>query len=445
MRAPLHLGTQSGEALSPPVSSERLLNGYLEQTPSGKAPTPVYGSPGFSAFATTGAVRAMCQAADRLFVVSDTSLVEVSSAGVVTTLGAIPVGTADIASDGVNVVVTCANEIYVWNGTTLTAVADADAPNASSVELMKGFYVFTETDTEQFFISPQNDPSGDYQALDFDSADTSSDKLVRARRVGNDLLLMGKRSVEFWFYSGDTVFPISRYQDTPIDIGLIGVRAEAATNETIFWIGSDRTVRRLDGRTATRISTYAIEQIIAGWADASTTIGTAHVWQGHLFITFRNADGCIVWDQATQRWHERGSYGSDTWSISHYAYAHGKHLVGGAQVYELGGHDEDGAVLPFEMITPWLDNQGERFSTNEVEVRLEAGVGSLTTSPLISLSRTEDGETWTSPLTRSFGKQGDRFRTVKWSSQGMSRGCAFKLRITDSVKRVIYSAYADVD
>lgn len=445
MRVPFSLGQQSGEALSPPVSSERLINGYLEQTPQGREPTPIYGTPGFSAFATTGTIRALCSVADRLFAVNATSLVEISSAGVVTTLGAIPAGTCDIASDGTNVVVTCAEEIYVYNGTTVAAVSDPDAPAASSVEYINGFYVFTEANEQQFFISPQANPGGDYDALDFDSADTSPDDLVRTRRVGRDLLLFGKRSVEFWFYSGDVTFPISRYQDTPLEVGLIGVRAEAANNETVFWLASDKTVRRLDGRTGARISTFAVEKEIASWADASLTVATSHVWDGHLFVVFRNPDGCVVWDQATQRWHERQSYGSDTWSVSHYAYQFGKHLVGGAQLYELGGYDEAGAVLPFEMVTPWLDNKGERFSVNEVEVRMEAGVGSLTLSPKISLSRTEDGETFTTPLPRAFGKAGERFRRVTWSSQGMSRGCAFKLRITDAVKRVIYAAYADVD
>lgn len=445
MRLLIQLGRQSGEAVSPPVSSERLINGYLEQTPQGREPTPIYGSPGFSAFATTGAVRALLAVADRLFAVNATDLVEIASNGSVTTLGAIPAGTVDIASDGTNVVVTCADEIYVWNGTTLAAVTDLDAPAASSVEYINGFYVFTETGAEQFFISPQANPGGDYQALDFDSADTSPDKLVRTRRVGRDLLLFGKRSVEFWFYSGDAVFPISRYQDTPLEVGLIGVNAVSANNETAFWLASDKTVRRLDGRTGSRISTFAVEKEIGSWADASLTVVTSNVWDGHLFVTFRNPDGCVVWDQATGLWHERQSQGSDTWSISHYAYQFGKHLVGGAQVYELGGYDEAGAVLPFEMVTPWLDNKGERFSVNEVEVRLEAGVGSLTLNPKISLSRTEDGEEFTTPLDRSFGKQGERFRRVTWSSQGMSRGCAFKLRITDAVKRAVYAAYADVD
>ena len=447
MRAPLQIGRQSGEAASAPVSVERLVNGYLEQTPQGREPAPVYGTPGFTDFATTGALRALLAVADRLFAVNATNLVEIASDGTVTTLGAItiPAGTVDIASDGTNVVVTCANEIYVWNGTTLAAVTDPDAPDASSVEYMSGFYVFTETDEQQFFISPQANPGGDYDALDFDSADTTPDDLVRTKRVGRDLLLFGKRSVEFWFYSGDATFPINRYQDTPLEVGLIGVHAVSANNETAFWLASDKTVRRLDGRTGTRISTFAVEKKIAGWSDASLTVVTSHVWEGHLFVVFRNPSGCVVWDQATQTWHDRKSYGSDTWSISYYAYQFGKHLVGGAQLYELGGYDEAGAVLPFQMVTPWVDNQGERFSINGVEVRMEAGVGSQTLNPKISLSRTEDGEEYTTPLVRPYGKQGDRFRRVTWSSQGMSRGCAFKLEITDAAKRVILSAYADID
>lgn len=446
MRVPLQIGKQSGEAASPPVSSERLINGYLESTPQGREPSPVYGTPGFTAFATTGALRALLPVSDRCFAVNATSLLEIASDGTVTDLGDIPAGVCDIASDGTNVVVTCDGSIYVWDGQTdVEQVLDPDAPAASSVEYINGFFVFTEEGEQQFFIAPQSNPFGDYDALDFDSADTSPDDLVRTRRVGRDLLLFGKRSVEFWFYSGDSVFPISRYQDTPLEVGLIGVHAVSANNETAFWLASDKTVRRLDGRTATRISTFAVEKEIASWSDPSLTVVSSHVWDGHLFVTFRNPDGCVVFDQATNLWHERQSQGSDTWSVSYYAYQFGKHLVGGAQLYQLGGYDEAGAVLPFEMITPWVDNKGERFSINEVEFRMEAGVGSLTDDPLVSLSRTEDGETYSTPLTRGFGKRGERFRRVSWSGQGMSRGCAFKLRITDAVKRAIYAGYADVD
>ncbi len=444
-RVPLQVGAQSGQAASPAVSSERLINGYVEQTPQGRAPAPVYGSPGLIAFASLGTVRAMTEAAGRLFVVLTATLREVFADGTSTTFGAIPAGVCDIASDGTNVVVTVGGAIYVWNGTTLALVTDEDAPAASSVEFLNGFYVFTEDGSEQFFISPQANPGGDYQSLDFDSADTSPDKLVRSRRVGRDLILGGRQSIEFWYYSGDSTFPINRYSDTPLDVGLAGVRAEARSNETWFWLASDKTIRRLDGRVGTRISTFAIEDEISRWFDVSLTVATSHVWQGHLFVVFRNPDGCVVWDQATQLWHERQSYASETWSVSHYAYVFGKHLYGGEKIYELGGYDEDGQPLPFEMVTPWLDNGGERFSVNSVELRMEAGTGTLEQAPTVTMCRTEDGVDFTSPLSRTFGLIGERFARVVFSRQGMSRGCAFKIRITDPVKRVIYSAYAAAD
>lgn len=442
-RVPLQIGRQAGLAASAAVSSESLINGYLEQTPQGRDPTPVYGTPGLIAVAETGAIRAMIETAEKLFVVT-TKLLRVYPDWSFSDLGDLPAGTADIASDGTNVVVTINGAIWVYNGTTLTEVTDPDAPLASSVEFLNGFYVFTEEDSEQFFISPQGNPGGDFDALDFDSADTSPDKLVRTRRVGRDLILAGRQSIEFWYYSGDSTFPINRYADTPLDVGLAGVRAEARSNEAWFWLASDKTIRRLDGRTGTRISTFAMETEIASWGDVSLTVATAHVWQGHLFVVFRNPDGCVVWDQATQLPHERQSYGLPTWRVSHYAYAFGKHLFGGTKLYELGGYDEDGSPLPFEMVTPWLDNGGERFSVNSVELRMEAGTGSLTLDPKVSLSRTEDGVDFTTPLVRSFGKQGERFRLVKFSRQGSSRGCAFKVQITDPVKRVIYAAFAEV-
>lgn len=444
MRVPLQIGAQSAEAASPAVSIERLLNGYLESAPQGRTPTPVYGSPGLTVF-TDREISALLERKEELYAVSQGSLVQIDSAGAVTTLGPVSGEVVDMAGDGTNVVAVGGGEIHVWNGTAFGAVTDEDAPSASSVEWMNGFFIFTETGAEQFFISPMNDPDGDYDALDFDSSDLQPDILVRMRRVGRTLLAFGRQSVEFWYYSGDSVFPFERMQDEPLDVGLAGVKAEAATNETVFWLGNDGTVRRLDGRTATRISGYAQEREIAGWADRALTVASAHVWDGHLFITFRNPDGCIVWDQSTGLWHERGSYGSDTWRVSHYAYCFGKHLFGGDKLYELGGYDEAGEVLPFEMITPWVDNQGQRFSVNMVEVRMEAGAGSLTLNPKITLERTEDGEVWSTPSQRSFGKEGERFSRAQFTRQGMSRGCAFRLRITDAVKRVVYAAYAEID
>lgn len=444
MKVPVRMGTQAGQASSVVVNTENLINGYVESVPEGRAPTPVYGTPGLEAFATpTGTIRGMLETVEKLYVVAD-QLAEISSAGVVTNKGVIPAGTVDMAADGTNVVVTVAGRIFVWNGTATVEVTDADAPDASSVCWLNGYFIFTEKDEEQFFISPLNDPDGDYDALDFDSSDVRPDKLVRGMILGKTLLLFGRQSVEFWFYSGDRVFPFERYQDDPLDVGLIGVHAATTTNETVFWLANDKTARRLDGRTASNITTPAISKEIESWSDASLTVVTSHVWDGHLFVIFRNPDGCVVWDQGLQRWHKRQSYESDTWAPIYYARCFGKHLVANAKVYELTGYDDDGAVLPFEMVTPWIDRGGERFSINEVELRMEAGVGTPTDEPRVLLSRTEDGRTFTAEQQRGFGKAGNTLKQVKYTRQGQSRGCAFKVRITDPYKRVIYAMTADI-
>lgn len=449
----LQIGRSSDKALSPAVSIERLLNCYMEQTPQGKTPQPVYGTPGLLPFATlgNGPVRGLLEIVETLYGVSGNNLYAVTSSGTETALGVVPgVEVADMAGDGTNVVVVADGQIVVWNGTVLAQVTDPDAPSASSVSWLNGFFIFTETDAEQFFISPMNAPSGDYDALDFDSSDSRPDKLVRSLILGRTLLLMGRQSVEFWFYSGDSTFPFERYQDDPITVGLIGRDAATATNETVYWLANDLTVRRLDGRTATRISTYAVGRAIKRWSDPSLTVVSSHVWNDHLMIVLRNPDGCWVFDQASNLWHERGSFELPSWRCRTYANCYGLDLFGSAEngkIYKLDEDtfDEDGAILPFEMITPYAWAGGLRGSINELEVVIEPGVGNLVSDPKMMVARTEDGQTWRGEKERSMGRAGNYLRRVLFGRQGSSRGAAFRFRITDPVKRCILAIFADVE
>src|SRR5690606_7307928 len=112
--------------------------------------------------------------------------------------------------------------------------------------------------------------------------------------------------------------------------------------------------------------------------------------------------------------------------------------------YSLGGYDEDGTVLPFEVVTPYLYQGGGRFTVNELELVMETGVGTLTDDPQIMFSRTKDGVIWSTEKQRRLGKTGHRLKQVRLGRQGQSRGCAFRLRITDPYKRALVGLYADV-
>lgn len=450
----LQIGRSSDKALSPAVSIERLLNCYMEQAPQGKVPQPVYGTPGLVVFATLGGgpIRGELETVETLYAVSGTGLYRVSSAGVGTLLGTVSgSGLVDMASDGTNVVcVTEAGLIFVWNGSAVVQVTDPDAPLASSVSWINGVFVFTEKDTEQFFISPMNDPDGDYQALDFDSSDTLPDKLVRSTILGRTLATIGRQSFEFWAYTGDSTFPFERYDDDPVTVGQLGVQAGVQSNGAYYFLANDKTVRRLDGRTATRISTYAMGRIIKAWSDPEATVASAHVWNDHLMIVFRNPEGCIVFDQASQLWHERGSFELDSWRCRSHATCYGLELFGSSsdgRIYALDAeaYDEAGEILTFEMITPYAWAGGMRGSINELEVVVEPGVGGLVQQPFMIMERTEDGKTWKARRERSMGRAGNYLRRVLFGRQGSSRGAAFRIRITDSVKRVILAIFADVE
>lgn len=452
MRLPLPLGRKSGQAKAPMESVERLVNGYLENAPQGKEPTPAYGSPGLIAWATglDGAIRGMLEMTDRLFVVAGTKLYRIATDGAANTLGEIPGSDlVSMASDGTNVVTVSGGEIYVYDGLNLNVVTDPDAPSASGVAWVDGYFVFSETNTDTFFTCELDDPES-YDALDFAAAEWKPDILVTPIILRRTLFLAGKQTIEAQQNVGGADFPFQRYQDVMVDVGFAGREAGVVTNDTMYFLASDRTFRRLDGVTAVRISNHDIERTIKGWANPELTVASAHVFEGHLNIVFRNPEGCLIFDQSTELWHERKSFGSDTWRVRHHARCYDHDLFGSATegvIYRLSAdaYDEDGEPLVFQMTTPWAYARGLGFSVDDVEVVAQVGVGSLTLDPKIVLETTRDGVVFENRLERRFGKAGERTRRITFGPQGSADAMALRLTIADPVQRAVLGVYCDID
>lgn len=455
-RVPLVLGKKSDAAAAPAESVERLLNAYLESIPTGKEPTPIYGTPGQTIWSTglDGPVRGELEVGGNAYAVAGGKLYSFVANGTPTNLGNIPnADTVSMAGDGTYVVVVTAGAIYVWSQATgLHPVTDPDAPSASSVAWSDGYFIFSETGTQTFFLSQLADPI-DYDALDFASAESNPDLLVRVFVHHRILYLPGAKTIEAQQNTGGADFPFATYQGINIDVGLAGRDAMCHTNDAIFWQGPDDTIRRLDGLTATKISTARISKLIGKWADKTATVASAHIWADHLFVVFRNPDGCIVWDQNTETWHERASYNSTTWRVRHMIDCYGKSLFGSAtegKIYALNTQDadtyqEDGAVLPFEVVTPYAYEANKRLAVTEAEVVCQTGTAPLGLDPKISLERTRDGVNFSPRKLRSLGKTGERTKRVSFGQQGQGRAMAFRIGITDPVQRAVLGAYVEVD
>lgn len=453
MRFPLALGKQSSAGKAPAESVERLLNGYVETVPDGKEPTPVYGTPGLKRWASglAGPIRGRLEMTGVLYVVAGGHLYSLDGNGLSTDLGLIP--NADkvaIDGDGTNVVIVTAGKIYVWNQANgVVMVTDPDAPNASSVVFIDGFFMFGEANSEQFFISGLGDPIN-YDALDFASAEWKPDNLITPVVQRRTVFMMGAKTMEAQQNTGAAAFPFQRYSDLFIDVGIAGRDAVVTTNDSMYWLANDFTARRLDGMTATPVSTADINRKFKAWSDPSATICSAHVIAAHLFVVFWNPDGCVAFDQSTQLWHERSSYGSKTWRASHLVDCYGLTLACSSidgTIYSLdeATFDEDGQPLEFEMVTPFLYRQNLRLSTTELEVVAQTGEGAVGTDPQITAERTRDGKVWSPRKRRSLGRTGENEKRVRFGPQGQARQMAWRFRITDPVRRAILGAYAEAD
>lgn len=451
-RTPLALGQKIGKAKAPAASIESLTNGYLESVPEGKEPTQILGAPGLRRLSSglDGNCRGWMEMSGAAYVVAGTKLYRVAYDGQATVLGTLPgLDIVSMDGDGTNVVIVTSGQIYVWNGTTVGLVTDPDAPQASDVVWIDGYFLFSELNSQQFFISELNDPTA-FDALDFSSAEWKPDKLVASAVVRRTVFLMGEKTIEAQQNTGGADFPFARYSDIFIDVGLEGRDAKVCTNGTVYWLAHDRTARRLDGLTPAVISTAPVERVFRSWSNPKATICSSYTRENHLFVVFRNPEGCVVFDQTTERWHFRKSYGSDTWRAAGLLNAYGMDLafsVDEPLIYELDGetNDEDGHTLELEIVTPWAWAKGNDFSTDELEVILQAGVGTLTLDPAITCELTTDGETWGSKQIRRIGKSGQRSRRVTFGPQGSADQMAWRFRITDPVPRCILGVYAEVD
>lgn len=388
-------------------------------------------APGLSLVHTFGAnIHGLHVVDDRLFVVAGTTLYEVSSADSVVSRGTVAGGTTVSMADGVG-------QLAIVNGTQLsvfslstsaiTNVTSAGWLGSDVVQVLKGYFIFVEPDEDKFYISSVDDATT-LDTLEFDSADTQPDDVITAIVNRQELYLMGSISTEVWIYSGDPDFPFNRYQGTPIDVGVVGVRAACRAADSIVWVGKTVTggpyVYVLEGYQPRRISTQTVEQALKTCTDLTQVRMWAYQDAGGEFVSLDGPGMSTtwVWDAATRLWHERAELSAGEWTasrIEHAAARNGtQYVAGGTKLYKLSRdyHDLAGDALVRErtfphLIAPDFDVRQYR----QLELRCTTGEEAATITLEVS---NDGGQVWHSPLSRSLGATGARTHRVRWMPLG---------------------------
>lgn len=441
----LQIAVKTGRGRSRTINAERLVNMYAEPS-EGKSTAILHGSPGLSLSSTLGVgpTRGIHYMAGVQHVISGQTLYRAG-----TSVGTIEgYGQVSTADNGLQlVIITNVNTGYVYSVSGgLVRISDADFPGATCVDYLDGYFLFVEPDTGIFFISAINDAT-DIDALDFATAESAPDDIVRLFVDHREVWLMGVDTCEIWQNTGNADFPFERVPGAINEKGIRGKFSVAKTDNSIYWVDRDGVVRRADaGYNPVRVSTHAIEYAISQ-GDLDDAQAFSYTQEGHEFYCLTVPDaGTFVYDASTTLWHERESYLESRWRVQSFARNAGVQYVGdfeNGNVYTLNldAHTENGVEQVSEMVFPPIHYDGERFTLDSVRLDMEVGTAN-DVSVMLDISK--DGRTWSSEEWQSFGDVGEYTNRVVWRRLGMYETCHLRFRISDNAKRAVFAAYAEV-
>lgn len=454
MELPFFSATSRG--YSTPLNAQRTVNLYPVNINGRPA---MFGTPGCVTWATCGdgPVRGMLVSKGVGYVVSGSGFYTVTDTGTVTLRGSLESasGPVTLASNGLQVVVadgesTCdymdGYGIFVPGGQfwvydiAATTFAEAPLPDDPGGQ---AFYItslvdFTEVD-----------------ALDFASAESAPDDLVRAFADHGDLFLFGTSSIEPWTNTGAADFPFERQGSTRVERGLAAAHSVAKCDNSVFFLADDLIVYRLDGYSPVRVSNEGVEFSIGRMDRVDDAIAFTYDQEGHKFyaLTFPTANVTWVFDVATQLWHERCSQSSTdkAWRARSYMKLGNRHLIGDAtsgKLLELRTdlYDEDGDELVAQHVMPPAWDAMRMLEHAQFELIMEVGVGLEDGSdPQAVLEWSDDaGRTYGSQMQRSVGKVGQYAGRVQWNRLGSSIVRHYRITMTDPVKRVWIGAAVEM-
>lgn len=352
-----------------------------------RTPVMLRGAPGYGAvYAPAGAaglpVRGAYDADGFCVVVIGQTLYRFDGTGTLTSLGNMPgVGRLSITHNqitgGSQIVIANGTAGYVYNTAdgTFAQITDDGFPGAKSVDYIDSYIVGVEPGGRFWFNSALADATS-YNTLDRYEAEAAPDKIVGLIVSHSEVIVFGERTMEFFYDSGANTTTFQRRNGTQTEVGAASQFAIVKLDNTVYWLGNDGLIYRLDGYTPVRISRQPIEQQIAR-SDLSKCFAMVYEDRGHKIVYFTFPDG-LTWgyDVATQEWHRRKSYRLKRWRANclfrhREAWYVGDYTNGSIGKLDWRINTENGAPLVAERTAPVMASNMNLFRLNAVRLSVD--------------------------------------------------------------------------
>lgn len=272
----------------------------------------------------TGPIRGVHDCEGLRLIVSGRYLFRISNTGVGVPLGIIPgVGRVQMTHNqfktGYQVLVENGQGGggYVYNTVddTFAKITDEGYPGSISSDYLDSYLLGVEPLGRFWFHSNLADAT-DYNTLDRYEAEAAPDKIVGLAVSQFEVVVFGQRTIEFFFNAGGQTGTFQNRRQS-ITRGCASRHTIQKLDNTLFWLGDDGVVYRMEGYAARPVSTRALEKAISGynWAEA-----IAFTWEdrGHkvYYLTFPDGQ-TFGYDVVSGLWHRRESFGINRWRLSH--------------------------------------------------------------------------------------------------------------------------------
>jgi hypothetical protein len=220
--------------------------------------------------------------------------------------------------------------------------------------------------------------------------------------------------------------------------------AIANQDQAVFWVASDRTVRRRNGQTPDRVSNSGIEQILAtatltGCYALTPTIAGHPLW----VLVMPSDQRTIVYDCLTQEWFELSTAGLNYYRALCWYTAFGKQLVGDSQAgaihyLDVTSHTEFGVEINTYFVLQSVYVGHNRTAHRRLEL-VVTGAGSIK----LSVSN-DSGATFYDRETITFTPVTGEQPRAAWQNLGQSRDRAYMATLSGAAEMFTVDAQLTV-
>jgi len=373
-----------------------------------------------------------------LYRVMGTKLVSISSAGAVTVLGDVGGSgyvTFDYSFDRLAVV--SSNNLYYWDGTTLTQVTDPDLGPVLDMCWVDGY--FMTTDGTSLVVTELTDPTA-VNPLKYGSSEIDPDPVVALLKLRNEVYALNRHTIEVFDNIGGEFFPFQRIDGAQIQKGTVGTFACCVYLETVAFLGSGKNeapgIYLGANSTATKISTQEIDEILLGYTETQLE-GVkleSRNDRSHQHLYIHLPDRTVVYDAAASQvvgtpvWFclTTGIVGYSQYRARNWVWAYDKWTCGDPQSSTIGYASDSigshwGAKVRWEFGTQIVYNEGRGVIFNALELVALTGRVAVNKNPPISTSYSVDGINWSQDKTISAGGFGNTSKRLVWFQQGHMR------------------------